>query len=86
MTEPFDSQVPKDDPWRQLAIVFVCSLVLTITCCGGGFALSSHSSKFLSALGNLFLILGCIFLLVFVVTIVSALVRVLLALVSGFRQ
>jgi len=86
MTEPFDSRVPKNDPWRQLGITFVCSLVLGITCCGGGLSLGSSRSNLLSTLGTLLAIVGTISILVSLGTIITAIVKLLLALFTGLRR
>jgi hypothetical protein len=86
MNEPSNSQVRKKSTWRQITIVLLSSLVLAISCCGGGFALAGSPSKFLADCGRALIIVGWISLLFFVLTILVAIIKLLLTLVSGFRR
>ncbi len=86
MTVPPQSQVPKSSPWRQLAIVFLCSLFLAIACAGGGLWLSNSLSKKLSILSNILLITAIGSFAIFVLSILFAFIQLVIDLTGRSRR
>jgi hypothetical protein len=86
MTAPLPTRAPKNSPWRQLAIVFLCSLFLAITCCGGGLGLSNSLSKTLSIISNILLITAIGSFAIFVLTILFAFIQLIVDLSGRFRR
>jgi hypothetical protein len=87
MTQPLDPQIPHRDPWQAVVIVAFCSLLLALTCCGGGAVLASYwnrsSSKFLSGLTIFLLSAGNIFVLLFLLMILAAIGRRIFVAIRG---
>ena len=87
MTEQGDPVPQEDTHWRQIAVVFACSAILAITSCGGGILITAgdHSGT-VSFFGGLLIVVGCISILVFVLTVLTALIKILFAIIDGFRR
>ena len=64
MTEPSDSNGTYSG--RQVATVLICSFVLMIACCGGGFALDGKTAASFSGLAAVLSVFGLLAFLVFV--------------------
>ena len=77
MIEPYDSRVSR--PWKQIGIILSCSFIMTFVCCGGGFALVLRSSRLLSTLCLLLMLVG----LAAFLTLVGTFIYSLWLLVSG---
>lgn len=86
MTAPLPPPTPKNSPWRQLAIVFLCSLFLAIACCGGGLWLSKSPSKTLSIVSNILLITAIGSFAILVLTILFAFIQLFIDLTGRSRQ
>ncbi len=86
MTAPLPARAPKNNPWRQLAIVFLCSLFLAISCCGGGLWLSNSPSKTLSIVSNVLLMTAIGSFAIFVLSILFAFIQLFVDLSGRSRR
>jgi hypothetical protein len=73
-------------PWRQIAMVFLCSFALAFVCCAGGATLLGGKSTAFGWAGGLLILVGLGALFTFIGTILYALWRLLAAVVSGARR